>query len=201
MVLVKIMGGLGNQMFQYAAARHLSIKNKTDLKFNDYTQKEGIKRNFHLNYFNTAGSKISDFELSLFKLGNKIYQTVPSGLTKSLSYLAVGEVGADYNENILQISEKNVYLTGFWQTEKYFKDIEDTIRSDFTVKPSSNEYSQGLLDKIKSSNAVFIHVRRGDYVSNPDNTKYHGVMGVEYYNQAIAYIKSKVENPHFFLFS
>lgn len=195
------MGGLGNQMFEYAAARHLSIKNKTNLKFNDFTQKEGIKRDFHLNMFNTAGSRISEIELSLFKLGNRIAEKFPNSLTKNFKYLAVGEVGSDYNANILEISESNVYLTGFWQSDKYFKDIEDTIRSDFKVKPNPNEYSKGLLDKIQSSNSVFLHVRRGDYVANPDTAKYHGVMGVEYFNEGIKYIKEHVDNPNFFLFS
>jgi hypothetical protein len=204
MVLVKIVGGLGNQMFQYAVARHVAIKNNTQVKFKDFTQKEGIKRNFHLNFFKTKGSKISDIELNTLRLGNYVMNKFPNALTRRLGYSAYAEKtdnGAPFDQIVLKLRAPNIYLEGFWQSFKYFDEIAGTIKDDFTVSTQPNDYSATMLGKIVSSNAVALHVRRGDYVSDKNTNAYHGVCSIEYYQECIKYIKEHVEDPHFFLFS
>jgi len=95
----------------------------------------------------------------------------------------------------------NTYVEGVFQSEKYFKDFENEIRQGFTFKTQPNAENKVLLNEIQSVNAVSLHIRRGDYVSNSETQKTHGVCSLEYYERTIDLISSKVESPHFFLFS
>ena len=95
----------------------------------------------------------------------------------------------------------DIYIEGYWQTEKYFKNIEHTIKKDFTFKTKPDKNNQSLLNQIKNCNAVAIHVRRGDYVKNPVANRILGVCNLDYYNKCINLIIRKINNPHFFIFS
>jgi hypothetical protein len=95
----------------------------------------------------------------------------------------------------------NVYLEGYWQSENYFKTIENAIKSEFTLKEDPDPQNALLSEKILGSNSVSIHIRRGDYVHNPVTFDYHGVCSLEYYHSAIDTIAKKISNPHFYIFS
>ena len=90
------------------------------------------------------------------------------------------------------------YYIGYWQSEKFFKDISDEIRKDFSFPKFTSEKNLEILKLIKSYNSVSIHIRRGDYLQNRG---FNGLAPLEYYQKAIEYIKNKIENPHFFIFS
>jgi hypothetical protein len=93
-----------------------------------------------------------------------------------------------------------VYLDGFWQSEKYFLDIEPTLRKEFSLRKAASPRSLDLANQISSSNAVGLHVRRGDYLSQ-DKMEFHGVCSLDYYIAAVSIISSKIPAPHFFVFS
>ncbi|MDL5051364.1 alpha-1,2-fucosyltransferase [Oscillatoria amoena NRMC-F 0135] len=95
----------------------------------------------------------------------------------------------------------DTYIEGCFQSEKYFKQYENTIRKELSFKTKATGKNAELLEKIKSVNAVSLHVRRGDYVSNSETLKVHGVCGLDYYERAVKHIESVIDNPHFFLFS
>ena len=192
MIVVKLMGGMGNQMFQYALGRSLSIKYNTQLKIDlSFLKNKNMGTNFtyrdyDLNIFNMS----EDFEIG------------------SVNLLGVNEPNFSYSQPLIDMIKSKMdedvnnsfLLNGYWQTPKYFQDIEDQIRTDFTFRDKVEEADESIkeiLNQIKSTNSVLLNVRRTDYL----NTDYHGVMGDEYLKKGVELIESKIENPHYFLFS
>ena len=94
-----------------------------------------------------------------------------------------------------------IRLVGYWQSEKYFKDYEDVIRSDFTFGYPLDAPNSATAREIEATTAVCVSVRRGDYVTNPDVRRYHGVLSLEYYRSAAELIQRRVPDAHFFVFS
>lgn len=206
MIIVKLQGGLGNQMFQYALGRHLSIKNKASLKLDiSFLEEDGsnvTRRKYGLSAFNIEASiatenEVAWFKKYLFKKG-KFWFWYNRIIANRSRY--AWEERFNFEPWILDLSDP-VYLDGFWNTEKYFKDIEDVIRKDFTLKEPLSEASKEFLLKISKTESVSIHVRRGDYVSDPKTNTWLGVCPLEYYNQAISRMITDVKAPHFFIFS
>ena len=106
----------------------------------------------------------------------------------------------DYWAGINQVSP-NAYLMGYWQSEKYFQFIEAIIRADFVFKQAMSNSNQLIANQIEQSNAVSLHVRRGDYANNPLTAATHGLCSMDYYMQAIQHIGECVYEPNFFIFS
>ena len=105
-----------------------------------------------------------------------------------------------FDPEVFKISG-NVYLDGYWQNEKYFKDIEEIIRKEFTLKNPFNKIISGIAEKISETNSVSLHIRRGDYVKDKITNQLHGVCSLDYYLNAINRILEKVSKPSFFIFS
>ncbi len=195
MVKVKLWGGLGNQMFQYALGRSLALKNRTylQLDLSEYlVNSEGadyVSRNFELDLFNVNYIKDKKENFIVSKILNYI---------SPVKYIQ--ENGFVYDPSVLE-KRGRLYLYGYWQCENYFKAVESTIRRDFTFKKQPNAANMQYLNNIDKVNAVSIHFRRGDYVAVQTAINFNGICSIDYYKAAIAQIKSKVENPHFFVFS
>lgn len=175
MKTIKIKGGLGNQLFQYAYGRKLINDNELvnfDTSFFEQNKKD-TSRPFLLKKFNISNSVIfvNKKENYLKKILGKIYS----------------KISGNY---------------GFFQSEKYFKNIESIIKKEFTLKDSLSLIAQSFANQIiQNPNSVSIHIRRGDYVSNPSANKHHGICDLEYYRKAILKIKKSVESPLYFIFS
>ena len=109
-----------------------------------------------------------------------------------------------FNKNIFRISG-SIYLEGYWQSEKYFIEISDIIRKEFSltknILSAMSKGTENLAQKISSMKSVSVHIRRGDYVNEAKTTKMHGFCTSDYYNKAIEVLSSKIINPHFFIFS
>lgn len=198
------MGGLGNQMFQYAAGRRLveklGVKLKLDIEvFKDYTL-----RKYELGVFNIQECFATVEEIETLTVAKRgIVEKVLDRLFKRPIRLPSGYIAEKYfvfDPSILQLQDQ-VYLDGYWQSEKYFTEIETVIREEFTIKHPQTDKNKALSDSIKSSDSVSVHIRRGDYVNNPDTNSLHGVCGIDYYQRCIDFIITKVVNPHFFIFS
>ncbi len=95
----------------------------------------------------------------------------------------------------------NILVEGYFQSERYFNSITDRLRSEFVPKDSFSLANSLFLERARDPGSIAVHVRRGDYVSDKQAQKVHGVCSVEYYRNAISIIKSKVATPHFFVFS
>ncbi|MGB9927471.1 MAG: alpha-1,2-fucosyltransferase [Methanosarcina sp.] len=205
MIIVKLTGGLGNQMFQYALGRQLAVKNNTTLKLDIQGFKDYKLRNYDLNFFNILENLATPDDLSGVisssdKLISKIGKHIGIGLKGIQQIKYIKEQTFSFQPETLNLKD-NVYLDGYWQSEKYFSDIKDIIRKDFTVKNVPNTANESIMKEITECVSVSIHIRRGDYVSNPTTSQYHGFLGLEYYQKAMRLMLEKVGNPHFFVFS
>ncbi|MCC6447868.1 MAG: alpha-1,2-fucosyltransferase, partial [Chitinophagaceae bacterium] len=110
------------------------------------------------------------------------------------------EKNLSFDENILK-TPSDVYLEGYWQTEKYFKEISDILRKEFTFKIPPSEANQRMLDTIRLHNSVSIHIRRTDYITDPASSKDMGFCDIPYYKRAVSYLAERVADPHFYVFS
>ena len=215
MIITKLQGGLGNQMFQYATGRHLAHLNNTELKLDisayNNQSKNDTPRKYSLGNFNIKenfSTKKDNKEIGLPNMTTKniflrIYRKFFRDLeTKKPIYerALINEQYFGFCPDILKLKE-NAYLSGNWQSEKYFSDITDIIRKDFSIKNESSAYKQMGQQILSASNPISLHIRRGDYVHNKITNQYHGVCSLDYYKKAIGIIKGKIENPTFFIFS
>lgn len=210
MIIVKITGGLGNQMFQYAAARRLANYHQTELKLDisDYkNQEEGFitKRLFKLDKFNIQCEIADDNDLVKYKtfLNNYFRITINKILAryypgKQKTY--VFQRKRTYHKSTLHLPD-NIYIDGTWQSECYFSDIKDIIIQEFTLKNSLNEKYSSLFGNIKNSNSVAVHVRRGDYLKTSMGNLHLKPCSIDYYKSAMTEIGKIVNKPQFFFFS
>ncbi len=193
MQIVWCLGGLGNQMFQYAFYRTLEFSGKEvclDIsEFTGYDLHNGfeLKRIFNLNprFIDTKTAmrvKSNFFLKALRKL--RVY-----------SYL-IEQTDFGYADYYLGYRLPH-FFKGYWQSEKYFSKIQDQIRKDFSFK-ELDQVNQEYANKINQSQSVSIHVRRGDYAKHP---LHGGICTKEYYLQAVKFILDTVDNPQFFVFS
>jgi hypothetical protein len=204
MIISRIYGGMGNQMFQYAYGRALSIKHKT--KFKIYFDDCGIgwadhSKQLMLTRFNIQAEIATEKDRAKFicdsnNISTKALHKI-NRILKGLHYIGDGARVHEYHYNALNTPD-NSYTDGFWQSDIYFKGVESAIRNDFSIKYPLSEYAKKIERQIKSCNAVSIHIRRGDYL---EQTKTYVICDMHYYNKAVSVIKSKVEHPVIFAFS
>ena len=206
MIIVRLIGGLGNQLFQYATARHLSVMHNTELKL-DIRAFEGYRlRKYSLAAFNIKEVFASHDEiLSLASKEKKGVSKYLFRVTKLLQHPRSRTVFREhrvspYNASILKTSS-NLYLDGYWQSEKYFVDVKDIILSEFTLQAKPSHLSLELASQISKTQSISLHIRRGDYISNSNTNKLHGTTSLDYYKQSANFFAQEIASPHFFVFS
>lgn len=203
MIIVKIIGGLGNQFFQYALGRRLSLLHAVPLKLDISGFETYNLHGYSLPHFLLKEDIASDEEIKYFRRYNAAQQRIMDILERCKPYSMrryIKEPYYHYNPLILDASS-HVYLEGYWQSEKYFMDIESTIRDEFQVRYPLTGYNKELADQMSSVHAVSLHVRRGDYVANSNTNKVHGTCDSSYYHSCITAIAERAKQPHFFVFS
>ena len=206
MIIAHLIGGLGNQMFQYAASRALSLERDLPLyldvqDFEGYSLHNGYELNRVFNIDTQIAGKVELKEVLNWRaytpIRKKLYRPQLSKFrgmrmfvdTQFTSWRQINEVPND------------CYLMGNWQTEHYFNNFQAIIRSDFSFRMQPVGLNAALTEQIGRDMAVSLHVRRGDYVANSSSLAYHGLCSVVYYQHAIRYISDRVDNPIFFIFS
>jgi hypothetical protein len=199
MIVTKLMGGLGNQMFQYAAGKALAMKHDVPLfideSFLDIDPGDAYtKRTMELGQLNVslkrAGSTISR-KLQKRSLLRKIFTGSASKVLNE---------GIGFNRNFFSAGN-TVYLNGFWQSELYFAGIKEILIHEYTPRYVFSQVNKKYLEKIKKVNSVSIHVRRGDYIKLKSAGSYHGVTGMDYYTKAINYFESHQSGYQYYVFS
>lgn len=202
MIIVKIIGGLGNQIFQYAFGRYLAEIHGTELKL-DITGFEQYKLHaYSLGQFNIVENFATKEDIARLQKYRKkpsrkwfLYNTF---IADNRRYVQEGSF--QFIPALLETGG-DAYLEGFFQTEKYFKGIEEIIRKEITVKTPLSGKDKEMADAMAQTTSVMMHIRRGDYVTDQASNHLHGTCGVEYYKKAVSIIAGKVENPHLFVFS
>jgi hypothetical protein len=205
MVAVIITGGLGNQMFQYASARALAYRLKQPLSLDISSFETDIpnvaKRTFELGLF----PNINPAFLTSFKKSGFYQSRRWDNRLRKLLGMPIGSVLYEsthsFNETFLA-AKPPVLMQGYWQTERYFREVRDIVQKDFEFpKLSEKDINTSLLDEIKQSESVAVHVRRGDYISYEPTHNFHGVCSLSYYESAISYIVEKYPVCRFYFFS
>ncbi len=182
MITSRLSGGLGNQMFQYAAGRSLALRNCTDLHldrrwFGHQTQREVRTRR--------------SYELGAFSLptGTEVPMARGWGGRRGVSQRndderLLSEAYFSFDQSVLDAPDGTV-LDGYWQTERYFSDHASTIRSDFRFRTTPHPQTARLLDVIGATTSIALHVRRGDYVVDPHTSAFHGTVAQTHYLRAV----------------
>ena len=204
MVISALCGGIGNQMFQYAAGRRLAEQRDVDLKLCFVSSSGNTPRKYELGVFNIREEFASNDDVVALitprtGLARKLFAWI-SGREQSRPVTYVKEKHYHFDPSILDLGG-SVYLEGYWQSEKYFSDISPIIRKEFEIKHSPDDRNRLIAETIGSCESVSIHVRRGDYVMNSETSQVHGVCSPDYYSEAIRHIAGRVHRPHFFIFS
>jgi hypothetical protein len=187
------MGGLGNQMFQYAAGRRLSFARKTQLKLDPFllgdASPDCTPRHYELGAFGIHDDFVTEEEIRLFGLRGEASQSLFNRYLEKFAFIrpeqaVFRERFFHFDPDVLCLPE-NICLIGYWQSEKYFADIEDIIRTEFRVKHPLKGLNQELAEQIRETESVSVHVRRGDYISNQVTKAFHPACRIEYYHRAI----------------
>lgn len=198
MIIFKTIGGLGNQMFQYAYAKALQQKGydvKIDISafetyklhggygLDQYTIDLDIASQNEIEKFNAVGL--------ISKIRNKL---------RIKNAKVIRESNLLFDEKYLNIDDDK-YIDGYFQTEKYFSNIRDVILKQFTLREEISEYSKDIKNQISNTKtSVSLHIRRGDYLTSV-NSNIHGVCDLEYYKKAIGLLNEKLGETRYFIFS
>jgi len=193
-------------MFQYAAGRSLSLRLNEPLfldlnGFPDYHLHHG----FELSYVFKCHADEAGEEQVREVLGWRGSRKMRSLLLKTQlkwmrSSYFVTEPHFHYWSGFKDIRD-SCYLSGYWQSEKYFESVSEVIRADFVFRHALEGKNLALAQQMKGCNAVSLHVRRGDYVSDVKTNSTHGVCSLDYYRDAVKHMMEHVSLPHFFIFS
>lgn len=206
LVVTKLIGGLGNQLFQYAAGRQLAELNDGILKVDLTAFETYTLHAYGLHHFDTAVDVATPRELKAFqrlkesRVLQKVAAHPATGITRFGSHFYVREKSLAFDDRILAI-RGNVYLEGYWQSENYFRDIRTQLRSELMIKAAPDRENQRMASRIVEGPSASIHVRLGDYVSDPVTRSAHGLLPIEYYKSAIAHMLEIVPGVAFYLFS
>jgi len=191
MIIVELFGGLGNQMFQYAFGRHLAAKRGDCLLLDSLIlhskRYSGTPRSFGLDIFNIRGLRLST-EAIVEKVQNSAVYTI-------------FDIGFQpFHAVTVPPDISNIATVGWWQSEKYFQDSSDILRTEFTFKaPPSHTLLRQYVERLQQNESVCVHIRRTDYLGSVGERM--GFVGLAYYEKAISTISSSVSNPQFFVFS
>lgn len=199
MIAVRLMGGLGNQMFQYATGLALASIHSTELKLDLSWFDTQSKRKYELDTLRTSVTALSRAEFHRQQLGSfrAFFQRLRNH-ERLIPYTEKDPLL--YEKELCEISH-SVLLIGYWQSYKYFIGIRDQLLREFLPAEKLHAKDQLLADKINAGTSVSVHVRRGDYVKIAAIQKYHGLCRLEYYEAAIKKIQSAEYDPQFFIFS
>jgi hypothetical protein len=201
-IIPRIFGGLGNQLFCYAAARRLALVNHAELVVDDvsgFAYDAVYQRHCQLDHFNipcrkaTAAERLEPFSRVRRTLKRRWNQRLPFA---QRAYLV--QAGIDFDPSLLHFKPKGtVYLEGYWQSEEYFKDVADTLRQDLKITPPTDADNLAIAARIGDCTAVAVHVR---FFDEPHATGINNAPG-DYYSRAVETMERLVPAAHYFIFS
>jgi hypothetical protein len=202
LIIVRLNGGLGNQLFQYSAAYALALKNNDCLKIDisgylSPSLQNQTYRNFDLVDFLITAEVARPDEIA------KIKNPLPffSNLNRLIRQKIFRAYYIDWHPKIFNL-KGDIYLDGYFQSEKYFLECLDKLRNELSLKPDLYQKIESIAQRIHvNPNSVSLHIRRGDFVENPKASRYHHVCDISYYNDAIASMQKKIPELHLYIFS
>lgn len=201
MIVFQAQGGLGNQLFQYAAARRLALYNQCSLVVDhhwfDHPRAGETQRSLELTRFPVVMRLATPWELLRWTPMRSKWSRY---LKPLMPLKLIREQGYGINHSVLSATS-NSYLTGFWQSEAYFADIRQQLLKELNPVAPPGPKDLVMMEQILTSDSISVHVRRGDYVTLSSASAYHGLCTLDYYRKAISYISERIDNPSLFIFS
>jgi hypothetical protein len=207
MVIVQLLGGLGNQMFQYALGKSLAVSNNAKLKVDTSVLLDhrpgvhAVNRDYELDIFRLHVQRASNWDIWRYnthslpiagKIAGRLYKSIAGdGVTRERHF--------HFDESIPTL-KGDIYLTGTWQSFRYLQ-AEREIRNDFQFSHQLQGATVSMVEKIDRVLSVCLHVRRTDYITVKDSKDTLGFVGIEYYIKAIAHLNNLYSGLHFFVFS
>jgi hypothetical protein len=207
MILINFMGGLGNQLFQYAVGRRLAAKHTTPLKFDVAWYQKQTLRSYQLDAFNIQAEIASVDEIKKFRradwdgLKARVYQAVQRRLPYYYRRVVVENTPFIFDPNIVNKVSRDVYLIRYWQNCSYLIPIASNLRQELTLRETPTPAFLAWREKIIRQESTSLHIRRGDYVNDLLINQVHGVCPLTYYSDAIDYIRQRVPETTIFVFS
>ncbi len=203
MIYVQIKAGLGNQMFEYAFGRAVSLEQNRplalDLSWYENASKKDTPRLFLLDKFNIQAKTATPQELIKHSTP---FKRLFRKIIRRLKYKK------DYLYNPSEAASSKEYFEGHWANEKYFKKYRDIVCNDLGLKNPLSPSLNSTLEKIKSDKSsgkitVSVHVRRGDCVTNAHAASFQGTVDTSYYDQSHDYLSKKFgkEEIAYYIFS
>jgi Glycosyl transferase family 11 len=228
MIIARITMGLGNQMFQYAAAKALSLEKNTPLKLDVSSYQAYTLRRYELDSFFGIKADIATvdelqkyfYKHPLKRVWNRLRpkrKLRTLGLPYEEPLLARKLLAAHdfflpphkrktylephyhFDTDFFKATD-DIYLQGYWMSWRYFHNYENVIKQEFTMKQTFEHLPADLIAEIKGQNSISLHIRRTD-ITNPVIVKMKGLVPLDYYYNAADYLKSKIENPVYYIFS
>jgi len=212
MIIVRLMGGLGNQMFQYAFGRALAVYHQAELKLDlsfllaRHKNATHTFRNYDLDIFPgvteaiAKPEEISRYEMASHSIAARFFSKIRYCCVQYYSRPVVEQRGFVFDANVFKAND-DCLLIGTWQSEKFFESIAGEIRKIFAPDADCSEAVSEMAARICGSRAICLNVRRGDFVSHARTNAFHGVCGIDYYSRAAAFIARRIADPVFYVFS
>ena len=209
MIIVKLWGGLGNQLFQYSYGYQLAKRLETDLKLDtSYYNKQNLRQpillDFNLEYRDIIPEEQLYWTIKFLnkKNPNRIIR-IPNytciSIGKNFRYLK--ETRFHYDDRLQYYSKDNTYVDGYWQCPDYFEEQKENLINQFDLNTDYLKRLKDIIFKIKSENSVAVHIRRGDYVGNKNPFSLLSLLDKSYYIEAIKKAKIILGNPIFYFFT
>jgi hypothetical protein len=199
-ICTRLEGGIGNQLFQYAAGRALALNHGTELLLDTSALSAQLKgvtpRNFELNHFD-IGARVAKFDECLVPLWLRHIPALSHWISPWRMHV---ERGCNFNPRFVSLPD-DTYLVGYWQSYRYFDEIADQLTDDLKIVAPLSAASTTIAKQIESSMSVAIHVRRGDYVSLASASNLHGTLSLDYYINAIRELGKSLHGARYFVFS
>jgi hypothetical protein len=203
MIIIKLTGGLGNQMFQYAIGLKLSLSYGYPFYLDIESYGWDKFRRFELNTVFGVTEPIAEpntkeiCRLShRYLFFDRLIRKIRGGDFPYYLKPVFEEPSFRFDPNIFRVSD-NTYISGHFQSEKYFKSIDKEIRNRFQFAIEPNAYYSELGEIINFPESISVHIRRGDYVTDSATSRFHGICSLEYYNSAILWMREHLKHPIF----
>jgi hypothetical protein len=201
MIMFRSTGGLGNQIFQYAVARHLAFRVGTEVVVDS-----GWHRGVH------SGMTPRSFELFRYRVKLREATPIEALWIRTVGGSMVGrlpvprpwflcrEKGFSFDPAVLDFKNFTV-MAGLWQSDRYFRDIRDVLMEELQLREALPSKDVSLGEQARGCDSVSIHVRRGDYEASKELSRVHGLCSPGYYQEAFSIIARAVRSPVAFVFA
>ncbi|QIP11503.1 alpha-1,2-fucosyltransferase [Spirosoma aureum] len=202
MVIARISGGLGNQLFQYALGRSLALRNNTslyfDLSYYKFEYETDTPRKFKLYPFS--------IDYTLLDTSPYLYLSKATKLLPNRTFRPIFEFLLEeqfhVEPRVFDAKARFIILDGCWQSESYFGDCTEMIRKELTFNRQTGETFAAYKTEIEQTDVpISVHIRRGDYVTHPEFSQSFGFLGLDYYQKAIPQLTNRFPNAKLFIFS